>query len=507
MNTTPREIGSHLIVLGLGRIPFPTTPDASCYFHTPALQEEMGETVHCVMSRKGFVLITGEIGLGKSTFVRRLVDTVLEKNCVVSFVLNTFLHGADLLRAINLDFGLQPGQNFAEDVARLNAFLVEQHDKGRTALIIVDDAQNLCLESLELMRMLSNFETSQEKLVQILLCGQPELVDKLSDPSIRQLASRIVKHVELRPLDMEETRNYVSFRLNSAGSEGRINMAPESLRVLHGLSGGNPRRMHLILDRCLYGLVAMRTSTIKPGLIRRAAAESGIRAARSRLRRKSTRIAIGAAVACLATMVAASVLTHRADKLQVGVAEIQQTQLRTPPGAPVSSVAMVATTPAPAAEQETVSADCLQQFALDDAQGRVRQAIQADDTDAVRAEIQHQHPGLSVFVAPDSLALDTIATNACLLTASAPRVLVWKPRANLDDFTFGASGEGVLELQQGLTRSGQYHYRLDGLAGSRTAVAIADFQRQHGLAATGYPDELTRFVLEHADRSASSRPN
>ncbi len=504
MNTTSTDIGSHLKVLGLGRTPFPTTPDASCYFHTQDLQEQMGEAVHCVMARKGFVLITGEIGLGKSTFVRRLTDTVLEKNCVVSFVLNTFLKGEDLLRAINLDFGLEPGRNFAEDVARLNDFLVKQHDDGHTALIIVDDAQNLCLESLELMRMLSNFETSQEKLVQILLCGQPELVDKLSDPSIRQLASRIVKHVELRPLDLEETRSYVGFRLNSAGSEGRINITPESVRLLHRLSAGNPRRMHLILDRCLYGLVALRTNTIKPGLIRRAANESGIRAPRPRLQRRSTRVAMAAAVACLATVVAASVLTRHTDQAAVSTAFAEN--LAIPQFAEAAPAALVASAPVTTVSMASVAA-CLGKFGLDDPDGYAQSALQTGDIAALRAHIQHEEPALSVFSVPASVQLKDSPTSACELSAHAPRVMLWKPSVALNSFSFGASGPEVLHLQQGLARSGVYHYQLDGMAGQRTASAIATFQRQHGLIETGYPDDLTRFVIEHADSSAGSSPH
>ena len=123
---------SHLAVLGLGRLPFPTTPDATCYFHTPSLEGEMAEAAHCVLSRKGFVLITGEVGLGKSTFVRRLTESVVSQGCVVAFVLNTFLRGEELLRAINLDFGIKPGKTFATDVVRLNEFLVAQHARGGT---------------------------------------------------------------------------------------------------------------------------------------------------------------------------------------------------------------------------------------------------------------------------------------------------------------------------------------------------------------------------------------
>lgn len=498
MNDTHAQPGSHLPVLGLERNPFPITPDAACYFHTPELQAEMGEAVHCVMSRMGFVLITGEIGLGKSTFVRRLTDSVLARDCAVAFVLNTFLHGADLLRAINLDFGLEPGASFAEDVSRLNAFLVDQHARGRTALIIVDDAQNLCLESLELMRMLSNFETGQQKLVQILLCGQPELTDTLSDPSIRQLSSRIVKHVELRPLTLEQTRDYVGFRLTSAGSEGRISLASSALPVLHRLSAGNPRRMHLILDRCLYGLVAGRTRAITPALVRMAARESGIRVARPLHRRRATRLAAGVAVAGLATVVAASVLTRHGEQ----------------PHAPLPAPAVSVVAPATAATSGTqphgrlarmLDHACLERFGLSDADGQLSGPLHAADMPALRAAVSRQRQDLAVFDVPQDLPMPAPGRDACELSAAHPHVVLWQPGYGLPAFAFGARGEGIRHLQQALARSGQYAWRLDGLVGSRTAAAIAAFQRGHGLSVTGYPDDMTRYFIEQAAGSAGSQ--
>lgn len=483
---------AHLEVLGLGRIPFPTTPDASCYFHTPTLEAEMAEAVHCVLSRKGFVLITGEVGLGKSTFVRRLTETVIANGCVVAFVLNTFLHGAELLRAINHDFGLKPGDTFADDVACLNEFLVEQHQRGGTALIIVDDAQNLCLESLELLRMLSNFETNQEKLVQILLAGQPELTDKLADNSIRQLTSRIVKHVQLRPLDLGETANYVNFRLTSAGAEGRIAMPTEALRVLHRHAAGNPRRMHLILDRCLYGLVALRTRSITPELVQRAAEESGVRSSLPALRKRRTALVFGAALASLATVVAASVLTRNQD-----IDPLPATNAE----AAVSSPAAAAESPHTSRSQTI--AQCLQRFGLDDDGRRFERWLRAGDTLALREEVQRQRPDVTAMAAPATLAIASGHSDACALTVGETKVLLWRPAVAFGDFTLGASGESVAQLQKALASTGQYNYRLDGLAGRRTVIAIADFQRSQGLEATGYPDALTRFVIEQKAGTSS----
>ena len=486
MNTPlPTATNSHLDVLGLERIPFPSTPDASCYFHTPKLEAELGEAVHCVLSRKGFVLITGEVGLGKSTFVRRLTETVIASGCVVAFVLNTFLRGEELLRAINQDFGIKPGKTFADDVARLNKFLVEQHKRGGTALIIVDDAQNLCMESLELLRMLSNFETNQEKLVQILLAGQPELTENLAANAIRQLTSRIVKHVQLLPFDLNETANYVNFRLTSAGAAGRIVIAPDALRILHQNSGGNPRRMHLIMDRCMYGLVALRTRTISPDLVRRAASESGIQTAISGNRKRPTLFIVGTALALLATVVVASVYKNQGDvksKLPVTAS----TAFLPASAAASSNVAAVPGT----------AAACLARFGLQNTHGQMEAWLRGNDVMSLRTEIQRQKPAVTVTSLPISMKVPNGKSNACILGSGPARVLLWQPAHTFDTFAFGTRGRPVMQLQQALARTGQYSFTIDGLAGQHTMIAIADFQRNHGIEATGYPDTLTRFVIE-----------
>ena len=487
MNAIATAINSHLEVLGLERIPFPTTPDACCYFHTPKLEAELAEAVHCVLSRKGFVLITGEVGLGKSTFVRRLTETVIASGCVVAFVLNTFLRGEELLRAINLDFGIKPGKTFADDVACLNKFLVEQHNRGGTALIIVDDAQNLCVESLELLRMLSNFETSQEKLVQILLAGQPELTDNLAEKAIRQLTSRIVKHVQLVPFDLNEAANYVNFRLTSAGASGRIVMAPEALRVLHQNSGGNPRRMHLIMDRCMYGLVALRTRTITSELVRRAASESGIQAAISSSHKRPTLFVVGVALALLATVVVASVYTKQGDEKTTP--QIMATTAKT-------DVIPALAASANAAPSPEATAACLARFGLQNNDARVEAWLRSNDLMSLRSEIQRQKPGVSVTALPASMNIKNAQSNACIVGSHQTRVLLWQSAQTFDTFAFGTRSKPVMQLQQALARTGQYSFSIDGLAGQHTMIAIADFQRNHGIEATGYPDTLTRFVIE-----------
>jgi general secretion pathway protein A len=274
----------HLTSLGLDRNPFPQTPDADSYFRTEGIEQQYSETLHCVLSGKGFTLLSGEVGIGKSTFLRFLMDDLVKADCSISFVFNTFLQGRDLLLAVNRDFGLSAGADFADDFAaaidRLNHFLIDQHALGKTCVVVIDDAQNLNGESLELLRLLSNLETRQTKLLQIVLSGQPEILEVLAKREIRQFTSRIVHHTQLINFTKDECARYVDFRISSSGSDGRIHLDKNALSALYRHSKGNPRRVNLIMDRCMYGVLATGQHEISKRLLDTAAGEVGVMANR-----------------------------------------------------------------------------------------------------------------------------------------------------------------------------------------------------------------------------------
>ncbi|MFP5467954.1 MAG: ExeA family protein, partial [Gammaproteobacteria bacterium] len=265
---------AHLAALGLVRNPFPYTPDAGCYFSTPHLEEQVVELAHCITARKGISLLTAEVGMGKSTLVRRLMADLTSQQVVSALVFNTFLQGPELLAAVLQDFGLDSAGSMAADIHILNTFLLDNHRAGRTCLLIIDDAQNLSASSLELVRLLCNLETDQEKLLQILLAGQPELEDTLSQPSLRQLRSRLVKHARLHGLNSTEIADYVRFRFDSAGSDGTLTLHTDACQLLWRETQGVPRHVHLIMDRCLYGLAARQAKVIDADLMRQAVEDS-----------------------------------------------------------------------------------------------------------------------------------------------------------------------------------------------------------------------------------------
>lgn len=263
--------------LGLQRQPFPAAPDVHGYVASAALEADHIEAAHVLRSRAGFVLLSGEVGTGKTTFLRRLIDHLDAQGMAISLVFNTFLQGPDLLAAVLRDFGLESAGNAAADIERLNDFLIQRWQAGTVCVLVLDDAQNLSLDSLELVRLLTNLETGREKLLQIVLCGQPELCTRLASPQLRQLTSRIVKHVQLSALSWRSLPGYVHARLDAAGGQGRLRLAPMAGQLLYRLTGGNPRRIHLVMDRALYGLPAepQQPQRISCALLLRAASEAG----------------------------------------------------------------------------------------------------------------------------------------------------------------------------------------------------------------------------------------
>ncbi|MCP4595120.1 ExeA family protein [Neptuniibacter sp.] len=233
--------------------PFPVTPDASHYFRSQALEINLAELMHCVEARKGFMLVTGDIGMGKTTLSRKLIAELKSDGAHVALVFNSFLRGESLLKAINTDFGIEPiSDSIDEQLKALNNHLLSLFQQGGNCVILIDDAQHLDIESLELIRQISNLETNQHKLVQIILIAQPEILQTLNLEELRQLKSRIALHIGLNPFSEKTIQDYVSYRLNVAGNNGRITMTRSALKEITRLSRGYPRKVNLLMDRCLY---------------------------------------------------------------------------------------------------------------------------------------------------------------------------------------------------------------------------------------------------------------
>jgi len=231
--------------------PFNITPDPRFLFFSRHHREAFDHVVYGIEKRKGFIELIGEVGAGKTTICRAVLSK-LPPNIKTALVLNPSLTETQLLRAILNDFGLSAkGRDRLAYIETLNRFLLDQLSQGNNVAVLIDEAQDLMPAVLEQIRLLSNLETDQHKLLQIVLCGQPELKQRLAAPQLRQLRQRITVRCHLFPLTEEEMKQYINYRLKVAGWEGGELFHPDVFQVVYNYSGGIPRLVNAVCDVAL----------------------------------------------------------------------------------------------------------------------------------------------------------------------------------------------------------------------------------------------------------------
>ena len=231
--------------------PFTINPDPRFLFMMPQTLEALASLQYGIGSRKGFMILTGEVGTGKTTLLRHTLNALHRTRIHSSFIFNPRLDTLEFLEFVLSDFGLTPATRTKSGMLiELNRWLVERFRQREVCVIVVDEAQNLSGEMLEEIRLLTNLETSSEKLLQIILSGQPELEARLRKPDLRQLRQRVSLWCRTLPLTAEQTQAYIAARLNIAGSSATI-FLPESIQLIQQASGGIPRVINLICETCL----------------------------------------------------------------------------------------------------------------------------------------------------------------------------------------------------------------------------------------------------------------
>jgi general secretion pathway protein A len=241
----------YLQFYGLREAPFSPTPDPKFLFQSSRHREALAQLLYGVRERKGFIVLTGEIGTGKTTLLRTLLER-LDRDTHVAYVHNSALGIEGLLEYILQDWGVKSeATSHAQRLFELNEFLIEQHRQRLSPVLVIDEAQNLTVPTLEAVRLLSNFETASSKLMQILLVGQPELRDKLNTPELRQLKQRIGLRCHIGPLSPEETRLYVRHRLRIAGAADAAIFSDAAIQRIAEYSHGTPRVINIVCDHCL----------------------------------------------------------------------------------------------------------------------------------------------------------------------------------------------------------------------------------------------------------------
>lgn len=256
---------------GLNEAPFNITPDPKFLYLSPSHQEALQHLRFGVQEKKGFIVLVGEVGCGKTTLCRRFLNEIDQTRFDTALILNPRITEDQMLRAILLELGETAIPADSNDlVNEVNRVLMERIGRGKDIVLLIDEAQNLSFEVLEQVRLLSNLETDKQKLLQIVLMGQPELKLVLARPELRQLRQRILVHSELRPLTLSDLIHYVQHRLTLAGSEGRPNFTRWALRAMHRYSGGIPRIINNLADKSILAAYIRESDQVTYWDVRRA---------------------------------------------------------------------------------------------------------------------------------------------------------------------------------------------------------------------------------------------
>ena len=276
---------------GLKRSPFDISPDPYFLFQTVRHNEALASIVHGVMRRKGFMVLTGEVGTGKTLMVRCLLELLRTRGVASANVINPRLRPKEFLHYVIGDLGMNPAStdNKGTLLLQLYNYLIARQQKGQTTVLIVDEAQNMDVELLEEIRLLTNLETAQQKIIQIVLVGQPELDQKMDSPQLRQLKQRVTLRCILEPLEEIETRAYIWQRMKRAGMafEAVLTFPPATVATIYGYSQGIPRLINIICENALIHAYAQQSKSVTEEMIDEVASDLRLRVTSFSLASKS----------------------------------------------------------------------------------------------------------------------------------------------------------------------------------------------------------------------------
>jgi general secretion pathway protein A len=253
---------------GLQENPFNVNPDPRYLYLTPNTQEALACLTYGIETRKGFILLTGEVGTGKTTLINKLLEWLHKERVFTAFVFNPRLSVSQFFDFMMADFGIPcESRQKGQMLLKLNQWLLDRYQAGERAVLVVDEAQNLSPQMLEEIRLLTNLETSTEKLLQIVLAGQPELEQKLNQPQLRQLRQRITLRAKTRQLTLEETQGYIQERMRIAGAENPDIFSPEAVVAVHRFARGIPRVTNLLCEHALVSSFAEQKNPVPAELV------------------------------------------------------------------------------------------------------------------------------------------------------------------------------------------------------------------------------------------------
>jgi general secretion pathway protein A len=517
----------YLAFFGIAEKPFAITPDPRYLYLGRHHADALAHLVYGINDAGGFIQLTGEVGTGKTTTIRSLLARA-PKNAEIALVINPRLSPLDFLQTIceELGVGVPDGavDSAKELVDQLNRYLLRTHAAGRRVVLIVDEAQNLSVEVLEQVRLLTNLETASQKLLQIILIGQPELRELLGRNDLRQLAQRVTARFHLQPLAREETIAYVRHRLRIAGSTSEI-FSGAALREVHRLSGGVPRVINIICDRALLGAYTEDHHHVSSSLVRRAASEIfGERVAPGWL------TPLVAALCLLVAMAVAGLLWRQAANVRASAAQKAApapAHLIAPPRPPPPTLAQLLATAGDSTSADTAFAGLFQLWNAHYQAGPTDPCTQAETQGLYCVTLHSSLAQLREFGRPAILMLGEggVASHQVVLTGIGADGVVLHMGARtvqvaISDLSLYWFGDCVLlwrpvtppvpELRPGMRGPAVRSLRTQLLQANGTAPGgvqsatfdadltqlVEDFQRAHHLTVDGIAGVETQLILD-----------
>jgi general secretion pathway protein A len=456
---------------GLNEKPFAITPDPRYLFMSERHGEALAHLVYGVTESGGFMQLTGEVGTGKTTLVRTLLQNKLPNNADVAVVLNPRLSVIEFLETICEELGILAPEirgSVKALVDALNHQLLRAHAEGRRVILVVDEAQNLSRDVLEQVRLLTNLETAKQKLLQIILIGQPELRDLLAREDLRQLAQRITGRYHLEPLSRDETAQYIEHRLRVAGALGEVFDGPAK-REVYRLTKGVPRLINVVCDRALLGAYSKETRRVNRRLVRRAAAEIEGMPYAAPLLRWAIPVIGGVAIA----VIAASVWPLLGQRDEPAHAEKAITAAGTGIAVPASEGTQIAAVSGTAPEPEPRPEP--EAKAESEADSEAVPEATLDQQLLLSGELTRLAPAFEVLFSLWDLEFDEPITNGCDLAQSAGYACLmqrgsWSSLRQLDR-------PAILTLTD--SRGKEHHIVLEALQGSTAQLSIAGVSVTH----------------------------
>jgi general secretion pathway protein A len=548
----------YLDFYGFTEKPFTITPNPRFIFFSKIHKEAFALLLYGINNHFGFIELIGEVGTGKTTVLRTLLGQLGEDDCRTALIFNPSLSAVDLMRAVNHDYGIPATSgNIAELLDDLNRFLLRENAAGRTVVLVIDEAQNLAPDVLEQIRLISNLETETDKLIQIVLAGQPELGRLLAKPELRQLNQRIALRYHLKPLDREDSREYIDHRLEIAGGRDKVFFTAAAYRLIYRCSRGTPRLINMLCDRALligytensrkvtgrFATLAFRDIMLKPA-------------------RPFRPLYLGGAVIILCALLFGSIFGYPSLPGLKGAA----TTAGPPPASrrgespPPAAFPAFSALSSAAALKKTVQAElsvrsetksAVQAFNALALLWRVQPVRRLNEDSPVIPEIRKQAAARGLVMTPFSGSLDDLIRldSPALLAISpgddrnrylvaltgardgniriAPPLLgrtafakgeflplwsgrawiIWKNSENIPPtLDQGATGPAVKKLQGLLRKAGFTALRVNGVYDKATVRAIRDFQVSRGTKATGKAGPYTlMYLYKAADGAATPR--